>query len=97
MARGRKTGGRQKGTPNKATAAAREALAVFMDGNADRLQGWLVAIEAKHGPLAAFNAYVSLLEFHVPKKTRVDEFDAANPFVHVSWLDAAEPVLPGST
>jgi len=33
--------GRPKGLPNKATASAREAIAVFVDGNAGRLQGWL--------------------------------------------------------
>jgi hypothetical protein len=33
--------GRKKGVPNKATALAREAIARFVDGNADRLQEWL--------------------------------------------------------
>ena len=41
MARGRKTGGRAKGTSNKATLQAREAIALFVDRNAHRLQGWL--------------------------------------------------------
>lgn len=34
-------GGRIKGTPNKATVNAREAIASFVDGNAHRLQEWL--------------------------------------------------------
>ena len=33
--------GRLPGVPNKATAAAREAIAKFVDGNAHRLQDWL--------------------------------------------------------
>lgn len=33
--------GRLPGVPNKATAAAREAIAQFVDGNAHRLQKWL--------------------------------------------------------
>ena len=41
MAEGKKTGGRQAGTPNKATAEARQAIAAFVDGNAHRLTGWL--------------------------------------------------------
>ena len=41
MAEGYKTGGRAKGTPNKATANAREAIAAFVDGNAHRLTEWL--------------------------------------------------------
>jgi hypothetical protein len=42
MAKGVKTGGGSRaGIPNKATAAAREAISRFVDGNADLLQGWL--------------------------------------------------------
>lgn len=33
--------GRPAGVPNKATRAAREAIAAFVDGNAHRLQKWL--------------------------------------------------------
>lgn len=33
--------GRPAGVPNKATAAAREAIAAFVDNNAHRLQEWL--------------------------------------------------------
>lgn len=36
-----KFGGRAKGTSNKSTLAAREAIAAFVDGNAHRLQAWL--------------------------------------------------------
>lgn len=35
------SGGRPPGIPNKATRAAREAIATFVDGNAHRLQEWL--------------------------------------------------------
>jgi hypothetical protein len=41
MAEGKKTGGRVAGTPNKATNAARQAIASFVDGNAHRLTEWL--------------------------------------------------------
>jgi hypothetical protein len=41
MAEGFKTGGRKPGTPNKATADARQAIAAFVDGNAHRLTEWL--------------------------------------------------------
>ena len=41
MAVGHKTGGRVSGTPNKATADARQAIASFVDGNAHRLTEWL--------------------------------------------------------
>jgi hypothetical protein len=70
MAKGKKTGGRQAGTPNRATQAAREAIAAFVDGNADRLQGWLDQIAEEKGPQAAFECFSTLLEYHVPKLAR---------------------------
>lgn len=63
--------GRPKGAPNKATTEAREAIARFVDGNADRLQGWLDRV-AEDNPLAAINAVRDLLEYHVPKLARTE-------------------------
>jgi hypothetical protein len=69
-ARSQPIGGSRKGRPNKSTANAREAIARFVDGNADRLNEWLTLIEAKDGPKAAFNCFTDLLEYHVPKLAR---------------------------
>jgi hypothetical protein len=63
---------RPKGTPNKATAHAREAIALFIDGNTPRLQAWLDQIATQDGPKAAFQCVVDLLEFHVPKLARTE-------------------------
>jgi hypothetical protein len=63
---------RPKGSPNKATAAAREAIARFVDGNATRVQAWLDAIEAKDGPAAAYRCWLELVEYHVPKLARTE-------------------------
>ena len=69
--KGQKGGpGRPKGLPNKSTQAAREAIAAFVDGNADRLQGLLDEIAAEKGPQAAFECFSTLLEYHVPKLAR---------------------------
>jgi len=72
--KGTRLGGRQKGTPNKATATAREAIAKFIDANADRLQGWLdeIAADEKQGPRAAMECFKDLLEYHVPKLARTE-------------------------
>lgn len=69
--------GRPKGSVNRSTAMAREAIAQFVDGNSDRLQGWLddIAADDKHGPKAALDAFMGLLEYHVPKLART-EIDA---------------------
>ncbi len=64
--------GRQKGRPNNATRNAREAIARVIDGNIDRLQGWLDDIAEKHGALAALRCLLDLLEYHVPKLTRAE-------------------------
>ena len=67
-------GGSRSGIPNKSTATAREAIARFVDGNAERLQGWLdeIAADEKQGPRAAFECFKDLLEYHVPKLARTE-------------------------
>lgn len=84
MAKGRKTGGRVKGAPNKVTAEARAAIAKFVDGNAHRLQTWLDDVangvldpEGKKyvlppDPQKAFELFQSVIEYHVPKLARTE-------------------------
>ena len=66
--------GRVKGSVNKSTALAREAIAKLADGNAVRLQGWLdeIAADEKQGPAVAFKMFMDVLEYHIPKLARVD-------------------------
>jgi len=64
--------GRPKGLGNKSTGRAREALARFVDGNAERLEGWLDEIAAQDGPMAAFKCFADVLEYHVPKLARTE-------------------------
>lgn len=61
-----------KGVPNKATTNAREAIARFVDGNADRLQGWLDEIAEQQGAMAAFRCFADVVEYHVPKLARTE-------------------------
>jgi len=77
MTIGKKTGGRQAGTPNKATSDARQAIASFIDGNAHRLTEWLDAVangdplnEIKPNPAKAFDMFQSVVEYHIPKLAR---------------------------
>jgi hypothetical protein len=89
MAKGKKTGGgSRKGSPNKSTQAAREAIAAFVDGNADRLQGWLDEIAAEKGPQAAFECFSTLLEYHVPKLARqeITGKDNGPVKVQIGWM-----------
>lgn len=64
--------GRVKGVPNKATKNAREAIARFVDGNADKLERWLDTIEREDGAKAALECFAKLLDYHVPKLARTE-------------------------
>lgn len=72
--KGEKRPNQGKRGPAKATLAAREAIARFVDGNSDRLQGWLddIAADDKQGPRAAMACFLDLLEYHVPKLARIE-------------------------
>lgn len=61
--------GRTPGVPNKATANAREAIAAFVEGNIERLNGWLDEIAAKE-PKQAFDCFMSVIEYNIPKLAR---------------------------
>lgn len=73
MAKGGKQdgAGRPKGVPNKATTQAREAIALFVEGNVDRLNGWLEEI-ATDSPKDAFDRFMSVVEYHIPKLQRTE-------------------------
>jgi hypothetical protein len=75
--------GRPKGSPNKSTAMAREAIAQFVDGNAHKMQEWLeqVATGVKNednkfivlpNPEKAFGMLQSVMEYHLPKLARTE-------------------------
>ena len=83
--------GRPAGSPNKSTALAREAIAKFVDGNSDKLQEWLdaIAMNEKLGPKVAFDCFMQVAEYHVPKLARVEQVgDASAPITHIyKWQD----------
>ena len=89
--KGKKAGpGRPKGLPNKATVAAREAIALFVDDNAPKLQEWLTAVadgdpehDIKPNPAKAFELFQSVVEYHIPKLARSEVVgDGGGPVRH---------------
>lgn len=79
--------GRKKGAVDKSTANARNMIASFIDGNSDRLEGWLEEIYEKEGAKGAFAAFTALLDYHVPKLARVEHTgkdEGPQEFV-ISW------------
>lgn len=76
---GKRRGGRKAGIPNKTTQQAREAIALFVDGNAHRLAEWLDEVAnglpdegIKPNPAKAFELFQSVVEYHVPKLARTE-------------------------
>ena len=94
-----KGAGRPAGSPNKSTTAAREAIARFVDGNTDKMQGWLEQVangvydeaEGKYlvfpNPEKAFQMLQSVVEYHVPKLARQELVgdEKAPVKIQVSW------------
>lgn len=70
--KGVKTPGQGKHGPEKTTLAAREAIARLVDGNAERMQGWLDQIAKIDGPMAAWRCMTDVIEYHIPKLARTE-------------------------
>ena len=75
MARGRKTGGRQAGTPNKATLLKRQALEAAAASDGSPL-AFLVSV--MHSP-------------HLDARLRLDAAKAAAQYLHTKAKDEAPP------
>ena len=94
-----KGAGRPAGSPNKSTSMAREAIARFVDGNTDKMQGWLEQVangvqDEESGkwlvppnPEKAFAMLQSVVEYHVPKLARQELVgdEKAPVKIQVSW------------
>lgn len=82
--------GRPKGKPNKTTQQAREAIALFVEGNIGRLDEWLDEI-AKTDPKAAFSAFSSVMEYYIPKLARTEIVDDVHE-LHQITVHFVEPI-----
>lgn len=70
MARGKKTGGRAAGTPNKATADIKSRIAALIDSRFDAINEALDQLDPKD----KVSLYLKFLEYVLPKK-REDRID----------------------
>ena len=79
MAAGRKTGGRQPGSPNKVTREFRETVRKLLEDNADNFGRWLMLVaegdgtdSGKPDPGKALDIIAKLAEFAAPKLARTE-------------------------
>jgi hypothetical protein len=67
--------GRVAGVPNKITKDVRAAVALVAQGFADEVLP-LLRRAAKKDPLGAVNTYAKLIEYHIPKLSRIEHTGA---------------------
>lgn len=80
---GIKYGGRQKGTPNKATVRLREAFTELLEGNIGRLQELLDKVAEKN-PQKALELMLKLSEFVLPKLRAIEVNNESEEAKHTS-------------
>jgi hypothetical protein len=83
--------GRPKGLQNKSTTAARMAIAHLVDGNVEKLQGWLDEIAEEHGVLVAWKAFMEVIEYHIPKLARTEHIGENGGPIQVTVKDPTRP------
>ena len=64
---------RPKGSTNKSTDLVRASIRRLLDNNTPRLESLLDKIEKEHGSLEAWKCITGLMEFGVPKLSRVEQ------------------------
>lgn len=85
--KGEKRPNQGKRGPNKVTLSVREAIAKLAETNVERCQSWLDRI-AKSDPDKAFDLYLKMLEYHVPKLARSEVTgEGGGPIKHavIEW------------
>ena len=80
---GIKYGGRQKGTPNKATARLREAFTGLLEGNISRVQELFDKVAEKN-PQKALELMLKLSEFVLPKLRAIEVNNEPEEAIHTS-------------
>jgi len=91
---GIKYGGRQKGTPNKATARLREAFTELLEDNVGRVQELFDKVAEKN-PQKALELLLKLSEFALPKLRAIEvnnePGEAKHTSLNINIIDTGVP------
>lgn len=82
-----KTGGRKKGTPNKATQDVRKAIAMIAQNQVEKLQGWIERA-ARKDPAKGADLFLRMIEYHIPKLNRTEHVGGDGPPIQQQQLPA---------
>jgi hypothetical protein len=92
---GIKYGGRQRGTPNKATARLREAFTELLEDNIGKVQELFDKVAEKN-PQKALELLLKLSEFALPKLRAVEVNNESEEAMHtslnISIIDTGVPL-----
>ena len=80
---GIKFGGRQKGTPNKATGRLREAFTELLEGNMGKVQELFDKVAEKN-PQKALELLLKLSEFALPKLLAIEVNNESEGFCRIN-------------
>ena len=84
MARGKKTGGRKKGTPNKVTSEAKVVAIAFLNRRTEAELDELWEAAKAESASKALTTYMGALEFVLPKLGRTEHVgDGGGPVEYV--------------
>jgi len=86
----------RKGSPNRSTARTREAIALFAERNAHKLEEWLLQTAdgvkdeddnwlVRPDPKGAASIYKDMIEYHIPKLQRIE--GEINHTTDKAWLE----------
>lgn len=80
-----KTGGRQKGTPNKMTKEIREAYKSLIETNLENMTVWVKEI-GKKNPEKAMEILLKLSEYVIPKlnRTEIQDLTSIEAFMQMT-------------
>lgn len=94
MAKGKKTGGRVAGTPNKATRDIKEIARTY---TAEAMETLVRLLQREDAPAAQLGAAKEILDRGYGKATQIIAGDADNPVVVTRIELVAEPLKPKQT
>lgn len=87
MAKGFKTGGREKGTPNKLTREARESLQAIIDGELEQLPERLEQLDTKD----RLEILCKLLPYVLPKLRQTELSKSKNEKINHVTIEIIDP------